>query len=61
MLRARGLSKAFDGKLANDDRADWGEAFLLTQAPVAYVWYGALHTREAMQGLEAAASNSAPS
>jgi DNA modification methylase len=40
--------------LANDDRCDWREAFLLTAAPVAYVWHSALHCREAFDGLEAA-------
>src|SRR5439155_25758577 len=48
----RGSSRA--GKLANDDRADWREAYLLTEAPVAYLWHSALHSQEAWAGLVAA-------
>ncbi len=40
--------------LLNDDRSDWREAYLLSEAPVAYVWHGALHAGEAFVGLEAA-------
>jgi DNA modification methylase len=40
--------------LLNDDRADWREAYLLTDASVAYVWHGALHAGKAFTGLEAA-------
>src|SRR5439155_5768869 len=50
----RGSSRA--GKLANDDRADWHAAYLLTDAPVAYVWYGALHSPVVWAALEAAGS-----
>jgi DNA modification methylase len=39
--------------LANDDRCDWREAFLLTDAPIAYVWHSALYCREAFDALEA--------
>lgn len=42
------------GKLANDDRADWREAYLLTDAPVAYLWHGALSSHLAREGLFAA-------
>ena len=42
------------GKVKNDDRCDWREAFLLTDAPVAYVWHGALFSREAFDAIEAA-------
>lgn len=31
------------GKVLNDDRADWGDAFALFRGSVAYVWHGALH------------------
>ncbi len=31
------------GKVLNDDRADWREAFALFPGDVAYVWHGALH------------------
>ena len=31
------------GKVLNDDRADWREAYALFAGDVAYVWHGALH------------------
>ncbi len=31
------------GKVLNDDRADWREAWALFSGDVAYVWHGALH------------------
>src|SRR6201993_260630 len=31
------------GKVLNDDRADWREAYALFTGDVAYVWHGALH------------------
>lgn len=31
------------GKVKNDDRADWSEAWALFPGDVAYVWHGALH------------------
>ena len=31
------------GKVANDDRADWREAWALFDGDVAYVWHGAIH------------------
>ena len=31
------------GKVENDDRADWSEAWALFPGDVAYVWHGALH------------------
>ena len=40
------------GAVVNDDRADWGEAFALCPAPIGYIWHAALHTREAMDGIE---------
>jgi ParB/RepB/Spo0J family partition protein len=42
------------GTLQNDDRSDWREGYALTDAPVAYVWHGALYAGEACAGLEAA-------
>jgi DNA modification methylase len=42
------------GRVANDDRCDWRDAYLLTDAPVAYIWHSALHAREAWDSLEAA-------
>jgi DNA modification methylase len=32
-----------EGKVANDDRADWTEAMVLMPGDVAYVWHGGLH------------------
>jgi DNA modification methylase len=40
--------------LLNDDRADWRQAYALTDAPVAYVWHGALHAGVVADGLEEA-------
>jgi DNA modification methylase len=41
----RGLSsgKLAQGKVLNDDRADWRQAYALFAGDVAYVWHGALH------------------
>ncbi len=36
-------NKAKMGEVANDDRADWREAWELFPGDVAYVWHGALH------------------
>ena len=41
------------GKVLNDDRADWREAWALFPGEVAYVWHGALHAREVIESLEA--------
>jgi DNA modification methylase len=48
------FGSARTGRVANDDRCDWREAYLLTEAPVAYVWHSALHACEAWDSLEAA-------
>ena len=42
------------GKVLNDDRADWSEAWALFTGDVAYVWHGALHAAEVAQSLTAA-------
>jgi DNA modification methylase len=42
------------GRVANDDRADWREAFALLPSDVAYVWHGGLHAAVVADGLEAA-------
>lgn len=42
------------GGIANDDRADWREAFLLCQTELAYVWHSALHGHVVREGLIAA-------
>jgi DNA modification methylase len=45
------------GKVLNDDRADWREAWALFPGDVAYVWHGALHAGEVAESLEAAGFN----
>ncbi len=42
------------GKVANDDRDDWREAWALFPGSVAYVWHASLHTSEVKQSLQAA-------
>ncbi len=41
------------GKVLNDDRADWREAWALFPGDVAYVWHGALHAATVAGSLEA--------
>jgi len=41
------------GKVLNDDRADWREAWALFPGEVAYVWHGALHATTVAASLEA--------
>lgn len=41
------------GKVMNDDRADWRDAWALFPGDVAYVWHGALHASTVAQSLEA--------
>ena len=40
------------GKVANDDRADWREAWALFPGEVAYVWHGAVHAKVVAESLE---------
>ena len=40
------------GKVMNDDRADWREAWALFPGDVAYVWHGALHAPVVAASLE---------
>jgi len=42
--RKLGGGKLANGKVLNDNRADWREAYALFQGDVAYVWHGALHS-----------------
>ena len=52
---AAGLSQTKrTGKVANDDRADWREAWALLPGEVAYVWHGALHAGKVADSLVAA-------
>jgi len=41
------------GKIMNDDRADWREAWALFPGDVAYVWHGALHATTVAHSLVA--------
>ena len=41
------------GKVLNDDRADWREAWALFPGEVAYVWHGALHAGAVADSLTA--------
>ena len=39
------------GKVANDDRVDWSEAWALFPGDVAYVWHAGIYAAEVAQGL----------
>lgn len=39
------------GKVLNDDRADWREAWSLFAGNIAYIWHGALHTIEVAESI----------
>ena len=39
------------GKVANDDRADWTEAWQLAPCSIAYVWHGGLHAGTVAESL----------
>ncbi len=41
------------GKVLNDDRADWRDAWALFPGDVAYVWHGALHATTVADSLQA--------
>jgi len=41
--RAVSFGRLAQGKVLNDDRADWQQAYALFTGDVAYVWHGALH------------------
>ncbi|MGO4917703.1 site-specific DNA-methyltransferase [Pseudogemmobacter sp. W21_MBD1_M6] len=45
------------GKVLNDDRADWREAWSLFPGDVAYVWHGALHAATVAESLVASGFN----
>ncbi len=46
--------KRAEGRVGNDDRSDWRDAWRLFQGTVAYVWHGGLHASEVADGLLAA-------
>lgn len=51
--RAGVASTTRTGKVSNDDRADWRDAWALFPGDVAYVWHGALHAAAVAESLEA--------
>jgi len=51
--RGPGAGNLARGKVINDDRADWREAYALFPGDVAYVWHGALHGDVVAAGLAA--------
>ena len=40
------------GKVSNDDRADWREAFALFPGDVAYIWHSSLHAARFISAIE---------
>ncbi len=46
-------STARTGKVANDDRADWSDAWALFPGEVAYVWHAAIFAKTVADSLEA--------
>ena len=40
------------GKVGNDDRSDWREAWALFPGDVAYIWHGALHAATVAESLD---------
>lgn len=46
------LGAGATGVVTNDDRADWGEAWVLFPGDAAYVWHGGLHSGEVQKSLE---------
>lgn len=52
--KAAGVSAtARTGKVTNDDRADWREAWALFPGDVAYVWHAGVHAKTVAESLEA--------
>ena len=51
--RNHSAGKLARGKVLNDDRADWREAYALFPGDVAYVWHGAMHGDVVAAGLAA--------
>ena len=47
------LNKSKLGKVANDDRADWREAWALFPGSVAYVWHAGRYASTVQESLEA--------
>jgi hypothetical protein len=51
--RGRRAGKLAQGKVINDDRADWRQAYALFPGDAAYVWHGAMHADIVAAGLAA--------
>ena len=41
------------GKVSNDDRIDWSEAWTLFPGPIAYIWHAGIYAAEVALGLQA--------
>jgi len=48
-----GKTGGMHGKVSNDDRADWRDAWALFPGDVAYVWHASLHSHEVAASVEA--------
>jgi DNA modification methylase len=53
-LKVHKLTRHALGKVDNDDRSDWREAWDLFPGNIAYVWHGGLHAATVQASLEAA-------
>lgn len=51
--RDLGIGERSKGKVDNDDRDDWREAWALFPGRIAYVWFASLHSAAAQMSLEA--------
>lgn len=50
--RAGIINSGRQGKVQNDDQADWSEAWSLSPSKVCYVWHGGKHTAVVQKSLE---------
>jgi len=55
--KALGQATTRTGKVLNDDKADWREAWALFPGDVAYIWHGALHATTVADSLIASGFN----
>lgn len=53
LAAGKGSAGSATGKVLNDDRADWREAWRLFPGAVAYVWHGGLHAGTVFESLAA--------
>ncbi|HEY7218993.1 MAG TPA: DNA methyltransferase [Candidatus Binatia bacterium] len=47
-----GVGQRSKGKVANDDRTDWADAYRLSRADIAYVWHAGRYAREVAESLQ---------